>query len=288
MTGRPAIEPTIAGLRAAVRRWRGDGRTIGLVPTMGALHDGHMALVRAAQTECDRIVVSIFVNPAQFGPDEDFDTYPRPAERDIAMLGEAGVDMAFMPSAAEMYPDGFATTVTVDGLTDCLCGVARPAHFQGVATVVTKLLLQCLPDAAWFGEKDFQQLQVIRRLARDLDIPVAIRGVGTVREPDGVALSSRNAYLDATQRALAPLLSEVLRETAARVAGGAAAAKAASDARERLIGAGFDPVDYLEVREEETLALIEEAPVAGRPARVFAAVWLGETRLIDNWPVRGG
>ncbi|MDH5411851.1 MAG: pantoate--beta-alanine ligase, partial [Alphaproteobacteria bacterium] len=196
-----AVDRTVSDLRARVRDWRTAGETVGLVPTMGALHEGHMTLVRAARAECDRVVVSIFVNPAQFGPREDFDSYPRQEARDLAMLAEAGVEAAFMPGVAEMYPDGFSTAVTVSGLTECLCGRGRPVHFRGVATVVTKLLLQCLPDAAFFGEKDFQQLQVIRRLAGDLDIPVAIRGVATVRETDGVALSSRNAYLTPDQRA---------------------------------------------------------------------------------------
>lgn len=285
MTGQPVIEPTIVGLRRAVAAWRRGGLTVGLVPTMGALHEGHMALVEEARAECDRIVVSIFVNPTQFSPSEDFDAYPRPADKDLSMLREAGVELVFMPSAAEMYPEGFATTVTVAGLADCLCGITRPTHFQGVATVVAKLLLQCLPDGAWFGEKDFQQLQVIRRLARDLDIPVAIHGVPTVREADGVALSSRNAYLSAEQRARAPVLNRALRHVAARMAAGITAADASHEGRDMLRNAGFDRIDYLEVREEETLVLVEDRPQAGRPARVFGAVLLGGTRLIDNWPL---
>lgn len=280
-----AVGRTISGLREAVRNWRAAGETVGLVPTMGALHEGHMALVRAARAECGHVVVSIFVNPAQFGPREDFDAYPRQEARDLAMLAEAGVDAVFAPSVSEMYPEGFSTAVTVSGLTECLCGRGRPVHFRGVATVVTKLLLQCMPDAAFFGEKDFQQLQVIRRLARDLDIPVAIRGVATVREADGVALSSRNAYLTSDQRAHAPAMIAALRHVAARIGEGMAAAEACGQGRRMLEEAGFDPVDYLEVREEASLALVDGRPDPSRPARSFAAAFLGETRLIDNWPV---
>lgn len=280
-----AVARAIPGLRRRVHAWRADGQRIGLVPTMGALHAGHMELVRAAQAASDRVVVSIFVNPAQFGPSEDFDAYPRQERRDLGMLSEAGVDLAFIPDAAVMYPDGFATAVTVPGLADCLCGRGRPVHFRGVATVVTKLLLQCLPDGAWFGEKDFQQLQIIRRLVRDLDIPVAIHGVGTVREADGVALSSRNAYLAPDERKRAPALIAALRHVAARLGEGVAAAEASAQGRRMLEEAGFDRVDYLEVREEDMLALVEGRPAPGRPARVFGAGFLGTTRLIDNWPV---
>ena len=285
MSGPPAVERTVSGLRERVRGWRADSRTVGLVPTMGALHDGHMALIRAARAECDHVVASIFVNPAQFGLGEDFDSYPRQEARDLAKLGEAGVDVAFMPGVDEIYPEGFTTTVTVSGLSECLCGRNRPVHFQGVATVVAKLLLQCLPDTAYFGEKDFQQLQVIRRLALDLDIPVAIRGVETVREPDDVAMSSRNAYLTPAQRACAPAMIAALRHVAARVGEGKSASQASAEGHRLLEEAGFDPVDYLEVREEDTLALVDGRPDRSRPARVFGAAFLGETRLIDNWPV---
>lgn len=281
----PAVARTVAELRRRVRGWRDGGGTVGLVPTMGALHDGHMALVRAARAACDRVAVSIFVNPTQFGPQEDFDSYPRREARDLEVLADAGVDLAFVPAAETMYPEGFATTVTVAGLTDCLCGRGRPVHFRGVATVVTKLLLQCLPDGAWFGEKDFQQLQVVRRLVRDLDIPVAIHGVPTVRDDDGVALSSRNAYLTPEQRERARALVDALKSVAAQIAGGTAAATAAAEGRRMLEAAGFDRVDYLEVREEDTLALVEDRPRPGRPARVFGAAVLGETRLIDNRPL---
>ncbi len=282
----PAIERTVSGLREQVRTWRTEGRAVGMVPTMGALHEGHMTLVRAARAECDHVVVSIFVNPTQFGPREDFDSYPRQEERDLAMLRDAGVEIAFMPTVAEMYGLGFATMVSISGLTECLCGRNRPVHFQGVATVVTKLLLQCLPDAAFFGEKDFQQLQVIRRLVRDLDIPGAIRGVETVREADDVAMSSRNAYLTSEQRETAPAMIAALRHVAARIGAGIAAADAAAEGWKMLEDGGFDRVDYLEVREEDTLAPVEGLPDPSRPARVFGAAFLGKTRLIDNWPIQ--
>lgn len=285
MTEPVAVERGVAGLRARVRDWRAAGETVGLVPTMGALHDGHMALVRAARGACDRVVVSIFVNPAQFGPNEDLDSYPRQEAADLTALEKAGVDLAFVPAVAEMYPDGFATTVAVPALSGCLCGGGRPTHFQGVATVVTKLLLQCLPDGAWFGEKDYQQLRIIRRLARDLDIPVEIRGVETVREPDGLALSSRNAYLTPAQRQNAPILAGALRMIAKKTAAGTAISDALSEARRMLDGAGFTKIDYLEIRDAETLAPVEDVPSGNRPARVFGAAWLGNTRLIDNLPV---
>jgi pantoate--beta-alanine ligase len=275
MADRLAVERSVAGLRELVSGWRAAGRSVGLVPTMGALHDGHMALVNAARDDCDHVVVSIFVNPAQFGPREDFESYPRQEAADLARLGEAGVAVAFLPDVAEIYPEGFATTVTVAGLTECLCGCNRPVHFQGVATVVAKLLLQCLPDIAFFGEKDFQQLQVIRRLVRDLDIPVAIRGVGTVREADDVAMSSRNAHLTPDQRRRMPAMIAALRHVAIRVGEGETASRALAQGRHMLEAAGFDSVDYLEVREEDTLALVEGRPDPARPARVFAAAFLG-------------
>ena len=286
MTVTPAVERSVAGLRARVAGWRGEGARIGLVPTMGALHEGHLDLVRAAFDACDRVAVSIFVNPTQFGPGEDFAAYPRQEARDLAALARVGADLAYVPIAAEMYPPGFATTVSVDErLTGSLCGATRPMHFQGVATVVAKLLLQCLPDEAWFGEKDFQQLQVIRRLAADLDIPVAIHGLPTVREPDGLAMSSRNAKLTSDERARAAALVTALRAVASRVARGEPVASAIADARETLRTAGFGRIDYLEIREEDGLALVEDRPVPGRTARVFAAAMLGDVRLIDNWPL---
>jgi pantoate--beta-alanine ligase len=273
----------VADLRAGLAPWRAAGERIGLVPTMGALHRGHVALVTAARRECDRVVATIFVNPKQFGPHEDLAAYPRPEEADLAMLTEAGADVAFVPAAAEMYPPNFSTMVQVGDLSDELCGARRPGHFQGVATVVTKLLLQSLPQAAYFGEKDYQQLLIVRRLARDLDIPVEIVGVPTVREPDGLALSSRNAYLSPAERRVAPLLARALREAAAILEREPAAVARESDrARAELVRAGF-AVDYFEVREAETLAPVADAAAAS--ARVFAAAYLARTRLIDNIPI---
>ncbi len=230
------------------------------------------------------MAATIFVNPTQFGPDEDFGSYPRREARDIETLRAGGVDLLFAPDVAEMYPDGFATRVSVAGVSEGLCGDHRPGHFAGVATIVTKLLLQALPDVGVFGEKDYQQLQVIRRLARDLDIPLEILGVPTVREADGLAISSRNAYLAPAQRRIAPRLHAVLSDVARKIAEGAAPADACAQGRADLAGAGFAPVEYLEARDARTL----QAPAAAAPAkslRVLAAAWLGDTRLIDNVPV---
>jgi pantoate--beta-alanine ligase len=283
--GGPQVVRTVADLRAQVRAWRNESLRIGLVPTMGALHEGHLSLVRQSMRECDRTVVSIFVNPTQFAPSEDFDSYPRGEADDLAKLAAIGAHLAFAPDHAEIYADGFATTVTVSGVSEGLCSVTRPHFFQGVATVVTKLLLQCLPDRAYFGEKDYQQLQVIRRLARDLDIPVEIVGVLTVREPDGVAMSSRNAYLSAEHRRRAPLLYKTMRAVAESVMQGEPVHAVLARGRDILAENGFDPIDYLEIREAGTLAPVEDEWDPARPARVFAAAYLGETRLIDNIPV---
>jgi pantoate--beta-alanine ligase len=279
MPTRLTIVPTVADLRALVSHYRAARETVALIPTMGALHDGHLALVRAGQALCRRTVATIFVNPLQFGPQEDLQAYPRDEAGDLDRLRGADTDAVFMPSAAEMYPPAFGTTVTVAGLTEGLCGKFRPGHFAGVATVVAKLLLQALPDVALFGEKDYQQLQVIARMARDLDIPVRIAGVPTVREADGVALSSRNRYLSPEQRRAAPLLHRVLVRIAEAVARGAAPASLAADGIAELERAGFGPVQYLEVCDAETL---QPVSTAGRPARVLAAAYLGKTRLIDN------
>jgi len=276
------VARTVTDLRQTIAAWRAAGQTVGLVPTMGALHTAHMALVQAAQEVCDRVVVTIFVNPAQFGENEDFDAYPRRETSDIEMLRAANVDLLFAPPVTEIYPDGFATTVTVAGVSEGLCGDYRPGHFAGVATVVAKLLLQSLPDVAVFGEKDFQQLQVIKALVRDLDIPVRIRPVATVREADGLAISSRNVHLSPEERAIAPRLHAVLAEVANQIAGGTPAAEAAAAGLAALHEAGFSKVDYLEARDAETLAIPTDS---GRPLRVLAAAWLGQTRLIDNVPV---
>jgi pantoate--beta-alanine ligase len=278
-----AVIRIIADLRAAAAGWRKAGDSVGLVPTMGALHDGHMALAARSRADNRRTIATLFVNPTQFGPKEDLAAYPRDEAADLARLEAAGVDALFAPAVAEMYPPGFATTVSVAGLTDRLCGPHRPGHFAGVATVVGKLLLQALPDRAYFGEKDFQQLQVIRRLAADLDIPVQIVGVPTVREPDGLALSSRNRYLSAEERARAATLPRALADIADRLrtAPDAVAAETAWG-RRQLEAAGFDKIDYIEVCDEATLRPV--ARVAS-PSRVFAAAWIGRTRLIDNWAI---
>lgn len=274
---------TVADLRKHIDLWRKGEARVGLAPTMGALHQGHMALVRAARAECDRVVASIFVNPKQFAPTEDLASYPRREAADLEMLETEGVDLVFMPAVDEIYPPGFATLVRVNGLTEGLCGVHRAGHFDGVTTVVTKLLIQALPDIAYFGEKDYQQLMVVRQLARDLDIPVHIAGVPIVREPDGLALSSRNVYLSAEERRIAPNLARVLRSVASAldIKAGAVARELARGVRE-LREAGFE-IDYLEIREEGTLKPVTSI-VAAR-SRVFAAVRLGKTRLIDNIPI---
>lgn len=275
----PRIVRTVADLRAAVAGWRKSGERVGLVPTMGALHDGHLTLVRAARAMCPRAIVSIFVNPIQFGPNADFDRYPRDLDGDVAKLGRVGTDLVFAPDVSEMYPPGFATTVSLSGLTEGLCGPHRPGHFAGVATVVTKLLNQAAPDAAFFGEKDFQQLQVVRRVVRDLDIPTEIVGVPTVREADGLAMSSRNLYLSADQRARAATLYRVLTQAAQALRGGAPSAEVIARGKADLAAAGFDPIDYLDVVDAETLIAI---PGANGNARIAVAAWLGKTRLIDN------
>jgi pantoate--beta-alanine ligase len=273
---------TVADLRKHIALWRKGEVRVGLVPTMGALHQGHMALVEAARAECDRIVASIFVNPKQFAPTEDLGSYPRREAADLEMLRSAGIDLVFIPAVDEMYPPDFATLVRVSGLTEGLCGAHRSGHFDGVTTVVTKLLIQALPDIAYFGEKDYQQLTVVRRLARDLDIPVHIAGVPTVREPDGLALSSRNAYLSAEERRIAPNLARVLRSIAAVLAQDPnAVAQEIAHGSAALQQAGF-AVEYLEIREAESLAVTSEVTAS---SRVFAAVRLGTTRLIDNMPI---
>ncbi|MDM7945213.1 MAG: pantoate--beta-alanine ligase [Oceanibaculum nanhaiense] len=279
----PRIVRTIAELRQQVAAWRAEGLSVALVPTMGALHEGHLSLMRQGAQMCDRVVATIFVNPTQFAPSEDLDSYPRREAQDVAALRAAGVPLLFAPGVQEMYPQGFSTTITVADVSEGLCGGRRPGHFAGVATVVAKLLLQALPDVAIFGEKDYQQLQVIRRMARDLDIPVRIEGGETVREEDGLALSSRNAYLEPEERAIAPALHRVLVEVAARIGHGAAPAQALADGMAVLESEGFGPVEYLELRDAETLAPISALdPAPGRPGRLLVAAWLGKTRLIDN------
>ena len=272
----------IADLRRTLDGWRAAGQTIGMVPTMGALHEGHLSLVTCARARADRVIASIFVNPTQFAPGEDFDAYPRSEARDAALLADAGCDLLFAPSVQEMYAPGFSTTVTVSDVSEPMDGQSRPSHFSGVATVVAKLLIQARPDVAVFGEKDYQQLQVIKRLALDLDLPTAIIGAPTVRAEDGLALSSRNAYLTPSEREIAAGLNAVLRNLARALAAGEPVAPAEADAIEALISAGFDSIDYVEARHAETLERLGPGPIGQVPARVLAAARLGKTRLIDN------
>lgn len=275
-----------ASLRRQTAAWRSAGLRIGVVPTMGALHRGHLSLVERACRSCDRVIVSLFVNPTQFAPGEDFAAYPRDEFSDLEKLRAAGAHLAWIPSEATMYPPGFATVVTVRDLSEGLCGDIRPGHFAGVATVVTKLLLQTDADQAFFGEKDYQQLQVIRRLVRDLDIPAEIVGVETLREPDGLALSSRNAYLSARQREIAAILPRVLQDTALAAAEATMSIpEILAAGKERLLGAGFDSVDYLTIADSDTLRAVE---TVAAPSRVFVAARLGRTRLIDNMAVPSG
>jgi pantoate--beta-alanine ligase len=265
------LQQTLAGAAAP-------GRRIALVPTMGALHAGHLTLIKEARQLADVVAVSIFVNPTQFGKNEDFSAYPRMLEQDVQQAQEAGASLIYAPDAQDMYPQGFSTTLSVGPLANILCGKFRPGHFDGVATVVAKLLLRVLPHVALFGEKDYQQLCVIGRLIADLDIPIEIYGVPTVREPDGLAMSSRNAYLTAGERAIAPALYDTLQHTARAIAGGTAPKNALEEGVAKLVGAGFK-VDYLELRAADTLA---EMNILTKPARLLAAAWLGKTRLIDN------
>ena len=276
------VARTIAELRDQIASWRRSGHDVALVPTMGGLHDGHLALVRHARAQCERIVVSIFVNPTQFHQADDFQRYPRDLEGDRARLAPLGVELVFAPDAGEMYADGFATTVSVRDLSAGLCGPHRPGHFDGVATVVAKLLLQSRPDVAVFGEKDWQQLQIVRRMVRDLDIAVRIDAVATVREADGLAMASRNVFLSPEERKIAAALPRVLGRLVADLSGGAEAGPALARGRADLAHAGIVKIDYLEVVEAATLKPV--ARVNG-PARVAIAAWVGRTRLIDNMAV---
>jgi len=275
---------TVADLRAIVAGWRADGERVALVPTMGFLHEGHLSLVKLGKSRAERVVASLFVNPTQFAPAEDFEAYPRDEARDAGLLAAGGCDLLFAPAAPEMYPTGFATTVSVAGVSAPMDGIARPIHFAGVATVVAKLLIQCGPDAAIFGEKDYQQLLVIKRMARDLDLPVEILGAPTVREPDGLALSSRNVYLTPAERAIAPFLNAALRAAADAVRAACPVDDAEAAGLAALADAGFGPVDYFEFRHAETLERLGPGRIDA-PARVFVAARLGKARLIDNWPV---
>ncbi|MER8462595.1 pantoate--beta-alanine ligase [Mesorhizobium sp. M1396] len=274
----PVVVDSVAALRAQIRDWRRDGLRVAMVPTMGALHDGHVSLVRIALEKADRCVVSIFVNPTQFAPTEDLDKYPRQLASDLDRLGSAKADLAFTPTVGEMYPAGFATKISVGGPSAGLESDFRPTFFDGVATVVAKLLLQATPDCAIFGEKDYQQLCVVRQLCRDLDLPVEIIGAPTIRDAHGLAMSSRNAYLDETELKIARQLNVILRDTAVALAAGADQSNSTEEASRALIAAGFQKVDYVEARESLTLAPWRR----DREGRLLAAAWLGKTRLIDN------
>jgi pantoate--beta-alanine ligase len=277
----PKVVTTVAGLREALAAQSGGGR-VGLIPTLGALHEGHLSLVRNARNLSDTVVVSIFVNPAQFAPHEDFDAYPRDLNADLAKLGDRA-DVVFAPSVLEMYPHGHATTtISVTGPSAGLETDFRPHFFTGVATVVAKLLIAASPDIAMFGEKDYQQLLVVRRLVRDLGLAVEIVGVPTFRETDGLAMSSRNAYLDGDQRKIAGALNAILKNAISQARGSGDLRAAEASAIEALWAAGFSHVDYVAIRDAETL---DHIATLERPARILAAAKIGKTRLIDNMPI---
>ncbi|RIV77537.1 pantoate--beta-alanine ligase [Pelagerythrobacter aerophilus] len=274
-------------LRTAVAAFRDAGESLALVPTMGALHEGHLTLVREARARADRVAVSIFVNPTQFGPNEDLDAYPRQMEEDARLLEAEGVDLLWAPNVAQMYPEGFATTISVAGVSEDFCGATRPGHFDGVATVVCKLFNQVRPDAALFGEKDWQQLAVIRRMARDLDLTAphvdAILGVPTVREADGLAMSSRNRYLSPEQREAAATLPRAMREAIERIEAGADVRATMQALEQALMEAGFSLVDYAAIADTASLTRLDRLGEA--PARLLVAARIGGTRLIDNMAI---
>ena len=270
----------VADLRDVVRAWKAAGNLVGVVPTMGALHDGHLSLVRAAKADCERVIVTIFVNPKQFNTADDLLKYPRTETADAALLTTLGVDVIFAPEPDEVYPPGFTTMVSVAGVAEPLEGVARPGHFDGVATVVAKLFGMTMADRAYFGQKDWQQLQVVKRLVRDLNIPVWILGCETIREADGLAMSSRNARLGTAARAVAPALYAAMTRAALAIQNGAPGAIAQCKAE--ILAAGFDRIDYIDLRDASGLAPPDHAD---RPRRLLAAAWLDGVRLIDNIPV---
>jgi pantoate--beta-alanine ligase len=281
----PKIVRTVAELRAQVSAWKAAGERVALVPTMGALHEGHLSLIQLGQTLARRTVASVFVNPKQFAPHEDFDSYPRGEARDAALLAGVGCDLMFAPNVDEMYAPGFSTTVNLTGVSEPLEGAARPQFFGGVATVVTKLLLQSQADVAIFGEKDYQQLQVIKRVVKDLDIPVEIVGAPTARADDGLALSSRNAYLSPEERAAAVALPNAIKAAAKAVAAGGRIDEAEEAAKAAILAAGFRQVDYVDIREAGDLSRLGPGPIGDAAGRILVAAWLGKTRLIDNMAV---
>lgn len=273
---------TIKALRKQVAKWRKKGHTIGLVPTMGSLHDGHLTLIKEALKHTDKVITTIFVNPTQFGQNEDLDSYPRTQTEDAAKIKATGGHALFAPNAAQIYSTNFSTRVIVDNLTDVLCGQSRPGHFDGVSQVVTKLLNMAQADQAFFGEKDWQQLAVIQRLTRDLNIATKIKGVPTVRDAHGLALSSRNGYLTEAELQIARQYNVILKHAAAAIKTGAPAKTATDTATKALLNAGFQSVDYIDARTADTLTLIEQHQPN---ARIFAAAHLGSARLIDNHPI---
>ena len=283
MSKKIKVVRTIRDLRKQIAKWREAGKSIALVPTMGALHDGHLSLVKLAHKQADRVVASIFVNPAQFAPTEDLARYPRDEAGDLAKLESVDVDLVWAPSVDEMYEQGFGTRIVPEGAAEGLEGEFRPHHFGGVATVCCKLFSQVTPDVAIFGQKDYQQLCVLKQMVRDLNLPLELIGAPTKRETDGLALSSRNAYLTADERKIAPALYKTISELAEAVAKGADIAATTASAKSKLLAAGFKKIDYIEVRNAETLsALATTTAPKGQDLRVLAAAHLGKTRLIDN------
>jgi len=276
------IVRTVADLRKLVRGWKAAGDMVGVVPTMGALHDGHLSLARAARRECERVVATIFVNPKQFGNPEDLKLYPRSEAADAALLATVPVDVLFAPPIEEVYPDGFITTVSVGGVSEPLEGRMRPGHFDGVATVVTKLFGMSMADRGYFGQKDWQQLQVVQRLVRDLNLPVKVVGCETIREADGLAMSSRNARLTDAGRIKAPVFVAAITAAAEDIRAGQSDRMAIREAAEMVRAAGFDRVEYIELRDAESLMPSDDP---ARPRRMLAAAWLDGVRLIDNIPV---
>lgn len=273
---------TVADLRAVARDWKAAGESIGVVPTMGALHDGHLSLARRARVECDRVITTIFVNPKQFNNPEDLKQYPRNEAADEVLLSTVPVDIIFAPSVDEIYPDGFITTVSMTGVAQPMEGHMRPGHFDGVATVVTKLFGMTLADRGYFGQKDWQQLQVVLRLVRDLNVPVEVVGCETIREADGLAMSSRNVRLTVAGRAKAPVLYAAISEAARDIRAGHADRMAIREAAETMRAAGFERVEYIELRDAETLMPSGDSR---RTRRMLAAAWIDGVRLIDNIPV---
>lgn len=275
----PEIIRTLVELRSKVAGWKAAGESVAVVPTMGALHQGHLSLVRAGKEACDRVIVTIFINPKQFNNPDDYKNYPRTEEEDARKLISLKADVVYVPDGAQMYPDGFATTVSVEGITQGLCGAHRTGHFDGVATIVTKLFTQTQADKAFFGEKDYQQLQVVTRLARDLDLPIEVVGCPTIREEDGLAMSSRNLMLSDRARTWAPELHRAMEEMSEGLRAGGNLEALRAVAVKRIERAGFTQVEYLDLRSADRLELMT---TPDRPARLLAAAWLAGVRLIDN------